>query len=424
MYMKYLKDARGKFKGKAHINEQNKTITFPSGARTCFSYLELNKHADAWYGSEIAKIYFDEFQKISEYAFTVLRSRNRSRAQVTKGIRCTLNPDNTHFMYEYIKPFLKEDGYPNMEFSARTRYFLIVNDVLHTDWERQKLVDKFPKKNPLTYTYIPATLGDNKILEGLDPEYRDQLDSLPEEKRNQMLLGCWAETGNVGMHFKREWLKTNNSPPSKLTMCRAWDKAASEPTATYKPDYTASTKMGKCSDGNYYIFGDYAINNKDPDTEIRGRFRKNAGERDQLVLDQSLVDGTDCTVIFAADLGQAGKSEFQESSKKLLSSGFVVKPDPMPNNKKKVLKYTPFSAACQIGVVYLVENSFPNKETLEAWLQENEKFSGERSTNLRHDDWPDSAASAFNYICREQVIPSFSLPSGLEQENPYKINMQ
>jgi hypothetical protein len=47
MYESVIKDKNGKYIGKSHINEQTKTITFPSGARTSFSYLEYDKHADA-----------------------------------------------------------------------------------------------------------------------------------------------------------------------------------------------------------------------------------------------------------------------------------------------------------------------------------------------------------------------------------------
>ena len=47
LYEPLLKDEKGKWIGKAHISEKDKTITFPSGARTKFSYLEYDKHADA-----------------------------------------------------------------------------------------------------------------------------------------------------------------------------------------------------------------------------------------------------------------------------------------------------------------------------------------------------------------------------------------
>ena len=130
MYMPLLQDENGKWIDKAHISEKTKTITFPSGARTAFAYLELDKHADMWYGSELSKIFFDEFQFRTEYQFDVLRSRNRSRANVTKGIRCTLNPDEHHFVYDWVKPYLDEDGYPIKELGGKTRYYLIINKVL------------------------------------------------------------------------------------------------------------------------------------------------------------------------------------------------------------------------------------------------------------------------------------------------------
>jgi hypothetical protein len=64
MYESLLKDENGKFIGKAHISEKKKTITFPSGARSIFSYLEYDKHADQWYGAELTKIYFDKICRL------------------------------------------------------------------------------------------------------------------------------------------------------------------------------------------------------------------------------------------------------------------------------------------------------------------------------------------------------------------------
>lgn len=51
LYEPYLKyqtgKKKGKFIGKARIHEKTKTITFPSGARSVFTYLEQDKHADS-----------------------------------------------------------------------------------------------------------------------------------------------------------------------------------------------------------------------------------------------------------------------------------------------------------------------------------------------------------------------------------------
>ena len=73
---------------------KRKIITFPSGATTAFAYLQNDEDTKRFFGSELAKVYFEECQFRSWKQFTILLSRNRSRAQVTKGIRCTLNPDD------------------------------------------------------------------------------------------------------------------------------------------------------------------------------------------------------------------------------------------------------------------------------------------------------------------------------------------
>lgn len=381
MYMSILQDEGGKWIGQAHINEQKKVITFPSGARSRFAYLEYDTHADMHYGAEYTKIYFDEFQKISEYGFDVLRSRNRSMAKVPKGIRCTLNPDAGHFVYDWVLPFLDEEGFPVKELSGKTRYYLIVNGDLHSDWNYQDLYDRFydpelpeqKQKKPLTYTYIPSTLEDNPHLMENDPEYWDNLNSLPEKKRKQMLLGCWAKDDDSCMYFNRTWLHKATHVPTGAKYARGWDTASEVPNENNKhPDFTASTKMAKCKDGYYYICGGV-------------RFQKRPGDRDREIMSIGNRDGVDCTLVQAIDPGAAGKVQFTEFAKKGNAEGLVVRSDPMPNNKSKLKRYEPFSAACENGLVYIVESTF-EREELEQFYKENEEFDGERSTSRRKDD--------------------------------------
>jgi hypothetical protein len=279
MYLPLLKDENDNWIGQSHINEQNKVITFPSGARSKFSYLEYDKHADSWYGAELGKIYVDEFQMFSEYAFDVLRSRNRSRANVTKGMRFTLNPDPTHFMYEWVKPFLDEEGeFPVPDLGGRTRYYVIKEGVLHTDWDKGKLKEK-TGKNPQTYTYVPAKLEDNKVLMEMDPEYFDNLDSLGEAKRNQLLLGSWKIINEEsGLYFKREWLKKASHVPIGAKWARGWDTAATKveegTKLSFEPDHTVGVRMARCRDGYYYICG-------------MNRFQDAPGSRDKRMILQS-----------------------------------------------------------------------------------------------------------------------------------------
>jgi len=406
MYEPLLIDKQGKFIGKAHISEKGKTITFPSGAKSKFSYLQHDKDADAWYGSELCKVYVDEFQAHSEYAFDVLRSRNRSRAKVPKGMRFTLNPKKDHFMYEWVKHFINEDtGFPIKELGGKTRWYVIKGGELFTDWDRESL-KAVTGKNPQSYTYVPATLTDNKVLMDLDPEYYDVLDSLPEEKRDQMLLGCWKDSLDSGLYFQKEWLTPVKRIPANCKIVRGWDTAGGipDPTRGYDPDYTVGVKMAKCPAGDFYIMG-------------MERFRETMGVRDNRVINTAVKDGTECSIIMPVDVGAAGKFQFQQFAKMAISKGFICRSDPAPSSKSKLTRFEPFSVACQNGFVYIVESSF-SQEDLKQFYTELESFNGERSTRTRRDDIPDAAASAFNYLSQEEVIPDFSLPS-LKQDNPF-----
>ena len=404
MYEPILKDENGKYRGKAHINEQTKTITFPSGARTTFSYLEYGKHADSWYGSEITKIYFDEFQFRTEYQFDILRSRNRSRAKVQKGIRCTLNPDDTHFVYDWVKPFLDEEGFPIPELGGRTRYYLIVDGKLITDWDREVLKAKY-NKNPQTYTYIPSLLEQNKYLMENDPEYMDNLDSMPERKRKQLLLGCWKSDDDSGMYFKRTWLKEATHVPMGCKPVRAYDLAASEPTKDNpKPDYTASIMMWKSREGYFYITGNHIPEFKDPDSDIVGRFRKRSGDRDLHMLAQAKHDGSEVPLVIPEDSGAAGKEAFLSKVRYFTGEGFKVIKDASVQNHSKLAKFEPFATAAEHGLVYIVKSSFANEESLEWYLSEMERFDGEKSTKLKKDEAIDITASAYNTLAKARVV--------------------
>ena len=168
--------------------------------------------------------------------------------------------------------------------------------------------------------------------------------------------------------------------------------------------------MIKTQDGRYTILGDYTEDNRDTgDTEIYGKFRKRAGERDRIIQKQGEYDGEECIVVLPVDPGAAGKVEFQEASKKLLEAGLIPKADPAPATKSKLIKFTPFAVACENGLVDIVESSFRDRKSLEAFYKELEAFNGERSSRVRKDDLADCSATAFNFLAKETVIPSFSL---------------
>ncbi len=314
------------------------------------------------------------------------------------GIRCTLNPDPNHFVFDWVKNFLDEDYFPIKELSGKTCYFVIVEDVLHTSWDEEELRDKFGK-NPQTYTYIPATIDDNPHL---DASYRDRLDSMSEKKRKQLLLGCWEPTEDTGMYFQRSMFRKSDAVPVGCRTVRAWDTASTAPEEgqeyNRKADWTVGIKMSKSPDGEYYIHG-------------MERFQMRSGPRDTKIIATGHRDGEDCHIVMAADAGSAGKFQFQEFNKKAIEAGLICIQDPMPVTKSKLTRAEPFIVAVQNGLVHIVESSFDKEgfATLQVLMNELELFNGERSKANRRDDCVDACASAFNALAKEKVIPHFTL---------------
>ena len=53
-------------------------------------------------------------------------------------------------------------------------------------------------------------------------------------------------------------------------------------------------------------------------------------------------------------------------------------------------RFSNFSSAAQNGLIHIVEDSFNNNKTLEAFYKELESFDGTRSTAHIKDDWVDA----------------------------------
>ena len=220
--------------------------------------------------------------------------------------------------------------------------------------------------------------------------------------RARLLEGCWYSRPQGSQYWQRDWCKTVESLPADATeSVRAWDKGySSESDKNRYPDYTACIKMYKDTKGYYYIVGDFAKTTLDEKSNIYGRFRKRFGERNMLMIKQAEYDGNETLVVIPEESG-AGKGEFEEMAKLFLEAGFRVKG--APTNKNKLARFANFSSAAQNGFVYVVESSFPNKATLEAFYRELESFDGSRSTATIKDDWVDACSDAFNYLQKKKV---------------------
>ncbi|AHK11503.1 terminase large subunit [Shewanella sp. phage 1/40] len=211
--------------------------------------------------------------------------------------------------------------------------------------------------------------------------------------------------------FQREWLHKAETVPAKSVKVRAWDLAHSEPSDKNRyPDYSASIAMVK-ADGEFYIVGDFDPEIKDPKTDVVGRFRKRFGDRNTWMLQQAEYDGVDTTVLLPKESG-AGKAQYETLVKMFTNEGFHVKGSDVGNQKGgKVKRFSIFSSACQNGLVHIVESSFENKATLEAFYKELEAFDGSPSTAAIKDDWVDTCGDCMAFLLKTRICKAFTLPT-------------
>jgi phage terminase large subunit-like protein len=405
----------------AHIRENDREVIFPSGARLKFSHMEHERNAIDHQGKQYTQVYFDEGTHFTQHQITYLMSRLRSAAEARSSMFISTNPDPDSFIAQLIDWWLDEEGFPDKEKSGIIKYYGSVNNEIYFTDTEEEMAELHPQvcwiPNPLTkenvyappktITFIGGTIFDNPALIAANPGYLAELNALPQIEKDRLLHGNWYARPEGSSHFQRAWLPVVDRVPDGAVYCRAWDKAATEPSEKNShPDYTASIKMAKDRHGFFYLIGDYQEDNYDKkdckQNKVFGRFRERSGRRDVLIEKQSEYDGSDCTVVFSQDPGSAGVTEFTESAKKLVSEGYIVKKDPMPTQNGKLTRYLPFSSAAENGMVYLVKRTF-NPATRESYFKENEAFDGERSSAHRKDDWPDCTASAYNYLASSRV---------------------
>lgn len=326
---------------------------------------------------------------------------------------CNPDPD-CEWLLRLVKWYLDEEGYPDPDKDGVIRWFIRRGGEFVWGASKEELLDKHGRRDangnllpethklqirPLSFTFISANIYDNPVLLEENPDYLSWLEGLNDVDKARLLHGNWYARPQGDNYFERGWVGKirEEDLPSERKVVRAWDKASEEPNQVNKyPDYTASVKMSKCKRGFYYIEG-------------ASRFQKRPGDRDREIIRTAHSDGTDVYVVSAIDPGASGKFEFQEFAKHLMEEGVLLKKDPMPSNKNKLKRFEPFAISAQNGLVYVVEDTF-EPETLELFYKELEAFNGERSSTSRKDDWVDSCASAFNFLTKEKVIPSFSLP--------------
>ena len=238
-------------------NLSNLRWKFPGGGEVKFGHLQHESNVLDYQGAQIPLIGFDELPHFSEYQFTYMLSRNRSTCGVRPRVRATCNPDAASWVARWVEWWIDPTtGLPIPERAGKLRWFVRDGETLRwADTPAQLRKDYQDCGDPLSFTFIPASLDDNKSLTAADPRYRAALMALPRVERERLLRGNWLVSAAEGEwpaeYFGRDLYFPAWPAPEDRSICTiAWDP--SKGTDAKYGDFSAFTILVRDNKGNLY----------------------------------------------------------------------------------------------------------------------------------------------------------------------------
>jgi predicted phage terminase large subunit-like protein len=364
----------------AKPNGKELTWTFPSGMEMKLAHLQHEDDIYNWQGSQIAYLAFDEVTHFTQKQFFYMLSRCRSVSGVPAYVRATCNPDPDSWVADFIAWWISpETGLPIPERAGQLRYFIREGDEIHWADTAEELTDTFGDEHmPMSVTFIPAKLTDNRILMEKDPRYKANLLAQDRVDRARLIEGNWKVRLIAGEMFQRSWFDIVDAVPTNIIRrIRYWDRAATKPNEKNKnPDWTVGTKLA--IDGYGTIYVEDVVRFRDTPLEVKKKIRATATQ-----------DGFSCKIGIEQDPGQAGVAEADDLVRYL--HGFIV--ECYPVTKAKVIRAKPFSAQCQARNVKVVRAPWNGP-----WFSEFEAFPDEEEK--AKDDQVDSGAGGYNAMVK------------------------
>ena len=362
------------------------SFRFPSGAEIQCAHMQHEKNRLDWKGAQIALIEFDQVEEFTAAQFWYMLSRNRSTCGVRPYIRATLNPvpDDDPiggWVHELIGWYLDADtGLAIPERSGVVRWFIRMGAALHWGASREECIARaaaaVPGAHkgdllPKSFTFVPASLADNKILTDKDPTYRANLLALHLVERERLLGGNWKIRPTAGKVFNRAWFKAAKARPVVARRVRYWDKAGTAGGGAL----SAGVLVSRTPDGRTYI-----------EDATTGHW--SALERERVIKQTAQADGVGVRVVVEQEPGSGGKESAEATVKSL--AGFNVRLDRATGDKYE--RAGPLSAQAEAGNVYFVEGDWN-----EAFLRRAHAFAPGGS-ELKDD--VDAAVGAFNFLAK------------------------
>ncbi len=331
---------------------------FPSGAKLKFAHLEHEKTKYDWQGSQIPLIGFDELTHFSRSQFLYMLSRNRSTCGVRPYMRATTNPDADSWVADFIAWWIDQDtGLAIPERSGVVRFFTTISDEVIWGNSREELLARYSDLLPhdiKSFTFISASIYDNKILLAKDPGYLGNLKAQSLVERERLLGGNWKIRPSAGLYFKRSYFEVIDAAPANVRKVRCWDLAATDAEDGKTPDWTVGMRMSRDQQGIFYI-------------EHVERIQASPEKVEKAVINTAKSDGVAVTIRIPQDPGQAGKSQAAYFVRQL--AGFNIRTKRVTGDK--VTRASPASAQAEAGNIKVVRGPWN-----EAFFAEAENFPG------------------------------------------------
>lgn len=394
--------------GGIKIHQKDLKITFPSGGSLKFSYLERDADLLRHQGAAYTFVLFDEATHFNLKAIEYLIKRMRSaKAKHKKQMVLTCNPDPDWPCLDWIKPYLTDDGTPDLTKDGQLRYYVV--DKGQYIWsdsreELEKIHGSGTDSGIRSFTFISANCTDNIPLMQADPTYLSNLKSQPWVDVQRYLHGNWYVRESKAGYFQRSWVREEigYDESQVLKVVRSYDFAGTlKVDSNPSPDYTVGTLMAKMRDGTYWVL------------DVK-RTRIRFGDWEKFIIENAMADNErfrNVTILIPEDPNPAAKAACSMLIRSLSESGLYAQR--IRASSSKLDRFRPFSAMAQNeGVVFLKDcgNDLENKQynTNEFVFKELEAFDGKRrSGESGHDDVADSISDGFSFLASKMVLPNF-----------------
>ena len=200
--------------------EKDRAFFFENGSRIDAGYCDCDRDVLRYQGQEYDIIAIDEATQLTEHQFTVFRACLRGVGDFPRRMYLTCNPGG----------------------------------VGHA-WVKRLFIDREFRQGERAqdYVFISAKLQDNPVLMRADPEYAEQLKSLPPRLRDAWLHGRWdAFAGQFFPEFREERHVFTGAAPDGLHCFAAMD---------YGFDRLAVLLLGRGADGRLWVLGERCVSN-------------------------------------------------------------------------------------------------------------------------------------------------------------------